>query len=677
MFKNITNIRSAKAGLFLLFFFMMLALQAQNFVIHKAKAGETISDIAKQYRLAPSDILQYNADILLPGAKLKEGQHVLIPTFDTKQTKDSLVISGHVVDYKYHTVGENETLFSLSKMYNSKIESIVKINKVEGFNIKLGQILIIPIMSDPNAIQQIDTLKYTYYEVKPKQGKWRVSYDHGITIDELERLNPDVKDKELQIGQKLIVPRFLTMENNVKKEDVESYIYYEVLPHETMYSLSKRYNIDIDQMIALNPELKDGLKSGQTIRFPKYPLEKQGGVTTDKNDLIKEIDTTDKPVVSEIPPDTIVNMQPIQVNLLDSLRLDKTYRIAILLPFKLEDTASLNALDESSKCKLISKHKILDYYSGIKLAIDSLRTLGMNIQYDVFDTKASPFVVGKILEETDLSDYNFVIGPIKKDNIDKVAHYLELDNTPIVVHNYKGVNKYRNLIVTTSANDDLEQHMLQYIKEQSADKAVHVVYTPDMQQKADTIAKLLGGKITLIKAEETKKGYSIKAEELTDKMQSGKENIVVLITDDDAVTFSVLSTLNSLGSKKRVSLFTLDDKRYYEDNENDRMNTFLSHLNYHFPSKMIRLFDQQFVKTYKEKYGMLPSFVSVNGFDTTFDLLVRSGNADNLFEGLQKIGRTKQTSKVYLYRHTPESGFHNQASLVLRISPQLELEQVE
>ena len=115
----------------------------------------------------------------------------------------------------------------------------------------------------------------------------------------------------------------------------------------------------------------------------------------------------------------------------------------------------------------------------------------------------------------------------------------------------------------------------------------------------------------------------------------------------------------------------------YEDDTNDRMNMFLANLNYHFPAKMIRLVDHQLAKSYKAKYNVLPSFTAINGFDTTFDLLVRAANADNLFEGLQKIGRTQQSSKVYLYRHSPDTGFHNQGTVILRINPDLELDKVE
>ncbi len=658
-----------KTGLFLFFLMFFWQVQAQNFIIHKVEQGQSLRDIAKIYKIAPSDIIKYNAD-LAAGTTLTPGQSILIPKPDaTIKPADSIKLANKPIDYKYHTVGDNETLFSLSKQYHSKIEDIVQLNNVEGYDIKLGQILIIPIYPDENAPKVIDTLKYTYYEVQPKQGKWRVAYDHGITIDELERLNPEIVDQTLKVGQKLVVPKFIVSKEPVRDE--VHFIYHEVQPKETLYSLSKQYNISIEDIKALNPEVaENGLKFGQTIKFPKHPGDIEVATTNKTTDFDQKINDLTKPADTTLT--NKVYQQPLKVNLLDSMRLDKMYRLAILLPFKLKE---LNTAENT--CDNLIENKILSYYSGIKLAIDSLKQLGLQVQYDVFDTQGSPYVTGKIMEVTDLSDYDFVIGPVKKDNIDKVAHILEYDNTPVAVHHYKGDQKYRNLVITTSKNNDLENHMIQYIKEQAPGKKVEIIYDPTQKAQADTLAVQLGMPVTKIEGKETKKGLSIYTDDIKKAIDSQKDNLVILLSNDDSFIFTVLSTLNALNKRNNITLFTLNDKRLYEDDTNDRMNIFLSHLNYHFPAKMQRLVDKSLAKKFKETYHTLPDFTAINGFDTTFDLLVRAANADNLFEGLQKIGRTTQTSKVYLYRHNPDTGFQNQGSVILRIGEDLDLHKVE
>ncbi len=645
-----------------IFFLLVFALHAQNFVQHVVADGESIRSISKKYKVAPSEIYRYNTNIKFTKEhKLASGQVLRIATNEkisqiTSNVK-TMKLDGKIADYKYHTVRENETIYSLSKKYDTSIENIVKANHIEGANIKLGQILIIPVSVHENSPKPVNSDKYVTYIVGPKEGKWRVAYNHHITIDELERLNPEIKEKKLQVHQELLVPKYsvsVSASHEIQKKP--SYIFHEVMPKETMYSLSKTYHISPEDLVKFNPELTQGLKTGQKIRIPV-----QSG-----DSLTKAPDYQDEPV--EIQPETI--------NLLDSLDFSKEYKIAILLPFNLKKIAEEK---ESEKvCRRIQESKILDYYSGIKMAVDSMKTIGMQIKTDVFDTQKSPFVTQKILETTDLSDYDFVIGPIKKENIEKVAMALETENTPVVVHKYDGEQNFRNLVVSTTTNDYLKTHIINYLKDQAFDKALSIVYDdPKKKPEIEAIAQQFDTPVTLIEGKETKKGFSIYQSQILSKLSKNKENYVVLASDDDSFIFSVLSTLNSVANTYKVTLFTLDDKRLYENDTNDRMNMYLSNLRYHFPTKMKRMIDVSFQKKYEQKYNIIPNFTVINGFDTGFDLLLRVGNADNLLEGLQKIGKTAQSSKVYLYRHSHEGGFKNQASVILMIDKDLSLKMVE
>ena len=46
------------------------------------------------------------------------------------------------------------------------------------------------------------------------------------------------------------------------------YISHKVVAGETLYSLSRKYGISVSEITKLNPEVKAGLKVGQTLRFP-------------------------------------------------------------------------------------------------------------------------------------------------------------------------------------------------------------------------------------------------------------------------------------------------------------------------------------------------------------------------------------------------------------------------
>lgn len=72
--------------------------------------------------------------------------------------------------------------------------------------------------------------------VQPKDGKWGIAYKYGITIPDLESLNPNMNEV-LQPGEELIVPNIA--DNEVKVIEDEQYNYYEVLPAEGFYRLEK------------------------------------------------------------------------------------------------------------------------------------------------------------------------------------------------------------------------------------------------------------------------------------------------------------------------------------------------------------------------------------------------------------------------------------------------------
>lgn len=119
------------------------------------------------------------------------------------------------------------------------------------------------------------------HTVQPKETVYGISRQYGISQDELKNANPFLKQRELQIGDVLIIPG--NREENdgqivpavtepeevfIPQED-ESFIYIEVKPKQTIYSLTKEYDISEAALKSLNPQLNQGLKAGDIIRIPK------------------------------------------------------------------------------------------------------------------------------------------------------------------------------------------------------------------------------------------------------------------------------------------------------------------------------------------------------------------------------------------------------------------------
>ena len=120
---------------------------------HTVEPHETLMSIARKYKITPYKLIKYNPGI---SENIHPGDVLNIP-LDESPVPDSTATNRRYAGFKYHTVKENETVFSISKQYNTTIEDIIKVNHIEANNIKLGQIIIIPILHDPH--REIDTTR--------------------------------------------------------------------------------------------------------------------------------------------------------------------------------------------------------------------------------------------------------------------------------------------------------------------------------------------------------------------------------------------------------------------------------------------------------------------------------------------------------------------------------------
>ncbi len=678
-----------------------LVAQQPKIIKHTVEAGETIYSIARKYRVTPYKLMKNNPGL---GSTIKPGQVIFIPVEEDRRL-DSLKAGGNYVAFKYHTVKENETVFSISKQYRTTVEDIVKVNKIEDNNIKLGQIIIIPILPDPE--RKIDTTRYTFYYVKPKEGKWRVAYEHGITVEELERLNPEIKDQPLKINQKLVVPKNRAVTVDC---DEEHFRYYEVKPLETIFSLTKRFNISEEDLIKYNPSLTEGLKAGQILKIPKqtpenkrqengkfffhkvqpketlYSLTKKFNISAE--DLIKynpqlkdglkagqilRFPRPDFTIVFDLNSPFFFRLERLPspgeytTNLLKNLKKDRTYKVAVLLPLNVKKSDTVT--DKS--CPVLYKNKILSYYAGIRMAIDSLKNLGLDIRYDVFDTQASPYVTDKILTNNDLTDYDFVLGPVYPKVIDKALTALEPFNTPLAVPMYPGRNS--NVLINTLTDSvSMAQHIVSYINQAKTDDNIVIITDENARTTADSLAVSVGS-LNRIEARKSKHGFWIKDTDLQKQLKKGKNNILIMATDDYSLIANVLSLSEGFSDKYSIDMYMLEDKHFIQKLDIKKMAA----VHFTFPSRDLKIPDPRLTKAVTDKYGFYPDNTFINGYDTTFDLFLRLANADNLFDGLKKFGKTKETSRIYLYGFTPGKGFGNIASYILRVNDQLDLDIID
>lgn len=114
-------------------------------------------------------------------------------------------------------------------------------------------------------IRKIGDAEYYYRQVKKKETIYGISRELGISKEDIIKYNPSVA-QGLQKDQWLYFP---VIDFDRSKEVKKEKHFHVVEKGETIYGLSKIYGVDIADIVALNPEIKEsGLKAGSTIEIP-------------------------------------------------------------------------------------------------------------------------------------------------------------------------------------------------------------------------------------------------------------------------------------------------------------------------------------------------------------------------------------------------------------------------
>lgn len=133
------------------------------------------------------------------------------------------------------------------------------------------------------------------HTVEPKENPYSISKKYGITIDELYKMNPKIKDGKLNIGDVLVISKKTT---ETKPQTTEKPLAsgktstIVLQPKQTIYGITKQYHIAEADLRKLNPDLDNHMKIGDEVALPAENVKKYA----DKNAFNREFAIAPKPV---------------------------------------------------------------------------------------------------------------------------------------------------------------------------------------------------------------------------------------------------------------------------------------------------------------------------------------------------------------------------------------------
>ncbi|WP_396633789.1 LysM peptidoglycan-binding domain-containing protein [Maribacter sp. R86514] len=609
---------------------------------HRVKKKETIFGITQMYNITEDELKKYNPKLY--ASPLQKKMDLRIPKYRAPKVEE---VTGNTDDLEKYIVAAKETRWSIAHKYGITIERMLELNpglSTANNYLSEGYELMMPKIAGSTVKNQVTQL-YTSYTVPAKMNFYRLEKEFEVKSDEIVRLNPEITERGgLKEGMIIRIPEQKVATGEI---NTDNYIFYEVKPKQNEFRLTRKFGMTWAELVALNPDLKDGLKAGMVLKLPK---DKVGDFEV-RNALVLD-----------------------KVNLLDSINVTVKPKVLFLLPFRLD---KLDLSNKAATEKIIDNRNSLKYslglYSGALVAIDSMKSLGVSIDVKTFDNQLDLARTKQVLQGEQLGGYSAVFGPLDMPSLKETAVQASKFNVPVVAPvPAKSELSLDNVFFSYTDEEVLWKHMLDYVEANHTEETLLIIADEDNAKEKDAILKRFPtAKVVVVKEEE--KNIGINRDKLQTLLSDQVPNWVFVESDNYKLIASVVSILNSFNNtafdpllgKDNVSvrMFTTDMNSAFE--KDVISNTHLSNLKFTYPSVNRQVANNSFVERYRKRFGDDPDKYAVRGFDLTYDLLLKLAYNNSLIDVSRFIGETEYSGNKFNYQRKGVAGYYNQSSYIM------------
>ena len=340
-----------------------------------------------------------------------------------------------------HTVEEGNTLYAISKLYGVDVPYIKEANDGLDEGLKIGQQILIPLKFRDKKFTKKPQPKldgnYIVHTVAKKETVYSISKKYSISMNDLLDANPGVGEV-IKKGQQLVIPMHAVKVQDEQVLEVakqDSLMHHVVKKGETLYAISKIYEVSIDDIVEVNNGLTNTIKEGMTLRIP-LPIPE----VADDEGSEKEGEE--------------VEFEEIEVK-----------KIALLLPFEPHKVDSSDTYKRKSDAFAMIDLAV-EFYRGAKLACDEFGRGGGNVDLMVLNMGNDENEAKKMVQAGILDDIDVVIGPFHKKVFTTLSEELNEQDQILVSPNLRSGSISQLEDVIRVSPDRLAE--LEYIAEEIA-----------------------------------------------------------------------------------------------------------------------------------------------------------------------------------------------------------------
>lgn len=538
--------------------------------------------------------------------------------------------------YISYTVKPGETMKSIAKDNSMKQKDLLRLNPAVSKKPKANTVIIIPNRNYVEGAENNEGL----HTVQRKETLFSIAQKYGVSVESLRKVN-NLTGNNLSTGRIIQIPSASDEELIVEEEIDPNAIMHLVVKDDTVYNLTKLYEITEEELLGMNPSLSEGLKLGMNLKVGEISEEESA---EDLNLFVGEI-------------------------------TDKQLNVLLMLPYKLN---AIDVDDEEFEWDNRLLNIVTDFHSGAVIAIDSLRRQGMQVRVESVDTENSASKVSSILDSYDFNEVDAIVGPLFMNKAKQVSK--TVNNIPVIAPIFsksQATVSDNNLVKVAPNKNLLEERMITHLMETYTNEKVIIIGDNSSASavKINNLTAKLKTNDSLDEVVVLKPigGYIAKDRfiEVIDTIQ--KKNWVLLVSVDNIVTNDVVNNLGTMQLENRdIQLFATQKGNNFKDVSNSH----LARLNFTYVTtefnQVTSVENRSFQKMYKQKYHIRPSEYANRGFDVMYDTLLRLSNADDFTEGT-KLGISERVMTKFDYNKRLFGSTENHGVFLLQYQNNLDL----
>ena len=637
----------------LIFAFSLSGLVVFAQKTHTVQPKENPYAISKKYGISIDELYKLNPQV--KEGKLNIGDVLVISKKNDEKPKTTeKPVSSGSGNLSKIVLQPKQTIYGITKQYHISETDLRKLNPELDSHLRIGDEVTLPSdnvkkYADKNAFNRnfaapqevkpaesvavstpVETSKADEgtYVIQAKDNYYKITKNFGISQKDLFALNPGLEEKGLQPGDVIKVKKSGNVsDSNVKdtvswqednkntKQEVQvqedEYQTYTVQDGDTVFGILNKFGITLDQLIAFNPKITDGLKTGMVIKVKK--------------------------------------LEPAYVK-----KNDGALNVILMLPFGFDAG--------ESKYRSMAA----DFLTGAKLAIERSAAGGQKLDVKVVDA-GSESSFKNSLTQINPNNTDLIIGPFFKSSVLDVLDYVKTKKIPVVAPfaNSPELESFNNLVIVETDEEILADKIAKEVAQAYSDEKIYVVANQDKSYAnyiKDNLAKQLkNSNIIIVNSPDEIK--------LDNNMMTGQSApiMAVLASDNDSVGKDFAKKMIELSAETSgVKSFSMYYNPIFESNEEALRKASLVYL----MDRKINTdgsFEKEILASYKKQYCKTPSKYAVIGFDVVNDILSRENSKGELFKQITK-SQTQLATK-FEYVKSKGGAYVNTGCRVVRLIP--------